>query len=491
MALPITPNPYGIELVEGETIEFTTKRHWMLLAYHLALPVIGILVAAGLAAYRWYGGQFFVLRSGPHGLIDSFNAILFACAVVCLIGMAVYLRRKKLAMVWALGLVMLLFAALFGFRYIGGRVFVINPFEASGIDLVNRFLIGSIILLLLVCAYLWVDWRNDTIVLTNRRVVHDRRDLFQRHLQDQIEIPKIEKVTASKRTYLTHWLDYGALIIQATSVGRRMILEMADEPSVMADKINAKVKQHQNTRSESHFATMVDEYVYKEKVRKPIPPVKLRVRQSSKMLNWLFFENPEVNDEKGEIIWYAHWIFVFASVLLPFTIFLAGLLLLLISIRVSFIVGPWAALVGFLLLAACGLWGLWRYKDTTDDFLQLTPTNVIKLNKLPFGPERRQTASLGAIKNISFRSTFIGRMIGYGSVEIQTAGADTKMTIHEVPDPREIVATIYEYMAEFKANERERTLNDTLTLMHYFHEVQDIHGELYKDSAPPSSQAAT
>lgn len=489
MPLPITPNPYGIDLVEGETIEFTTKRHWMLLVYHLALPVIGILSAVALAAYRWYGGQFFVLRSGPRGLIDSFNAILLACTIVCLIGMAVYLRRKKLAMVWALSVVTLLFAALFGFRYIGGRVFVINPFEASGIDLFNRILIGGIILLLLVCAYLWVDWRNDTIVLTNRRVVHDRRDLFQRHVQDQIEIEKIEKASAPKTTYLTHWLDYGPLIIQATSVGRRMILEMADEPAIMSNNINAKVKQYQNTRSESHFSMMVDEYVYKEKVRKPVPPVKLRVRQTSKILNWLFFENPEVDDEKGEVMWYSHWIFVFASVLLPFAIFIAGLLVLLISIRVSFIVGPWAALIGFLLLAICGAWGLWRYKDTTDDFLQLTPTNVVKLNKLPFGPERRQTASLGAIKNISFRSSFIGRVIGYGSVEIQTAGADTNMIIHEVPDPREIVATIYEYMAEFKANERERTLNDTLTLMHYFHEVQDIHGELYKD--PPSPQAAT
>jgi len=489
MPLPTTPNPYAIELVEDEQIEYVTKRHWMLLLYHLAIPLLLMLAVGALVTYRWLGGEFIVFNAAPRGLIDSANVVLLIGVALCGGGLALSLRRKQMAMMWGYATVAALCLVLFAFRYQGGRVFGINPFEAAGTDLINRVLIGVLLLLALVCVYLWVDWRNDTVILTNRRVVHDRRDLFHRHIQDQILIEKIESAKASKRTYLTHWLDAGVLVIQATTVGRRMVLEMADEPGVMADKIGAKLKKLKNTRTEAHFVQMVDQYVYNDKRMQARPPLTLRVRQAPKMLNWLFFDNPAVDDSKGEVSWYSHWIFVFLSVTLPFTVFVAGVALLLISIRISSIVGLWSLLLGVILLAICAGWGLWRYKDVIDDELILTPTNIIKIDKLPFGPEKRRTAGLGASKNVSYRSSFIGRLIGYGTVEVQTAGPDTNMHMHQVPDPREVVATIYEYMVEFKANERERTLNDTLALLKHFHQSQQDHGEFYDGSSATPTQA--
>ena len=118
---------------------------------------------------------------------------------------------------------------------------------------------------------------------------------------------------------------------------------------------------------------------------------------------------------------------------------------------------------------------------------RVVTSNIIKVDKMPFGPEKRRTAGIGAIKNVSFRSSFIGRLIGYGTVEVQTGSLDTNITMEYLPDPREIVATIYEYMVEHKASERERTLNDTLTLLLHFHESQKDHGEFFAEVRPATS----
>lgn len=483
--------PFEITLDVDEQIEHIATCHWILLLYKWLIPSILIVLATAFVSYRWIGGHFFVWGSAARGLIDPFNIILIAGIVISLISIFINYRAKKPLGIWLSSAILLVSGAILAFRYQGGRILVINPFEPAGLDSINLIALFTIILLFLVCVYIWVDWRNDTLILTNKRLIHDKQDLFHRHTQDQIAIDKIESANAVAKTYLTYWLDYGMVIVQARTAGRRISVSMVAKPKELTSKIGAKVGAINKTRTQQHYDDMIDKHVYNDKVRTPPPNLELRVRHAPKWLNWLFFDNPEVDDEKGEVVWYTHWLFVFASVFWPAMIFLVGMVLLFIGIQTTFQMGLWAFLAGTMLFTVCGAWGLWRYKDTTDDYLQLTSDSLIKVDKLPFGPEARRSASLGAIRNISHRSSFVGRLLGYGTVEILTAGSDTPLLINEVPDPREIIATIQEYMAEYRSRERERNLSDTLVLMHHFHAAQLGHDELFDDNDATAPQAVT
>lgn len=483
--------PLEITLDVDEQVEHIAHCHWILLLYKWLVPGVLILLSTAFVIYRWVGGHFFVLGSAARGLIDPFNIILIATIVISAVAALINYRAKKRSSSWIAVAVLLVSAAILAFRYQGGRILVINPFEPAGLDTLNLIAILFIISLFLICVYIWVDWRNDTLILTNKRLIHDKNDLFHRHTQDQIAIDKIESASAVAKTYMTYWLDYGMVIVQARTAGRRISVNMVAKPKELTGKISAKVGAINKTRTQKHYDDMIDKHVYNDKVRTPPPHLELRVRHAPKWLNWLFFDNPEIDDEKGEVIWYTHWLFVFASVFWPALIFVVGMVVLFISIQTTFQMGIWALLAGVMLFTICGVWGTWRYKDTTDDYLQLTSDNLIKVDKLPFGPEARRSASLGAIRNISHRSSFIGRVLGYGTVEVQTAGSDTPLLIHAVPDPREIIGTIQEYMAEYRARERERNLSDTLALMHHFHAAQLGHDELFDDNDAAAPQAVS
>ena len=68
-------------------------------------------------------------------------------------------------------------------------------------------------------------------------------------------------------------------------------------------------------------------------------------------------------------------------------------------------------------------------------------------------------------------------MIGYGTIDVRTAGSGSGIKFHHIPDARQVIATIYDYINEIKKGDRERALKDTLMLLQMFHAEQVDRGE--------------
>jgi hypothetical protein len=130
------------------------------------------------------------------------------------------------------------------------------------------------------------------------------------------------------------------------------------------------------------------------------------------------------------------------------------------------------------ILIAFLAWSAWEIEDFRNDMYILTPTNIIDIEKKPFGPEDRRAASLGAITNVSFETTFISNFLGYGNVVVETAGSGGKFTFLHVPKPRDVVTMINDYYVMFKRVDKERSLNDMLELLRHYHLAQQRHNEL-------------
>ncbi len=130
-------------------------------------------------------------------------------------------------------------------------------------------------------------------------------------------------------------------------------------------------------------------------------------------------------------------------------------------------------------LAFAGLWllagALWGAVDYLNDFFVVTNQRIIQQEKMVFISEHRREALLEQIQQVDVHQAFWGRLLGYGTLLVQTAGATPAIRFDRVSHPDALKATIFRwramrlarYRAESRAeiqDELERRLGQALDL---------------------------
>jgi hypothetical protein len=476
----------ALDLAENEQILYVTGRHWIILLSRLIIPLLSICFFGGIAIYRAIGGGFLVSNTGEPTGFDLFNIILVLIeAVLILFWVALWVRGGKDPnpgrVLLAANLAIL---ALIWFRYNGGRIFYIDPgrFFGQAFDPLNLLLIGLTTVSLFSIFFVVCDWLNDELILTNRRVVYDNDQVFiprllEQRVQQQIFIEEVQDVFAATKTYPQHWFQYGTIEVKSARIGGNIVFHGARNPKEMQRRIMAQVNENRRKRGEQDLATLIETKVYNE----PSPRTKRQLPSNPPRwpwLSWLLPPNPEVQPEKETIIWRKHWLFLLQGLMPPFTMLFVGWIIVILVGSWGLFPGPWLTVFIIAILIAFLAWSAWEIEDFRNDMYILTPTNIIDVEKKPFGPEDRRAASLGAITNVSFETTFISNFLGYGNVVVETAGSGGKFTFLHVPKPRDVVAMINDYYVMFKRADKERSLNDMLELLRHYHLAQQRHHEL-------------
>ncbi len=488
----------SIDLSEGEEILHVTGRHWIALVNRLILPLICLLLFAGTAIYRGFGGGFIVAETGEKVGFDPINWILIGVEMLLLLlWTSLWVRttgKKKPKkedlrtrnILVGIGAVI---ALVIYFRYNGGRLFYIDPvmFVGQSFDMVNIGLMVLTVISLLSVLFTTYDWMNDELILTNKRIVYDNDEvliprLIERRMQEQIYIEDVQDVLASTKTYSQHWLGYGVVVIKSARIGGQITFTEAANPREMQKKIMDLVNSVRKQRTAEEFDRMIETRVYDAKGEKRVFRKDIKTSHGAKMFGWLFHENPEINEDNGTITWHSHWIFMLRALIGPALLLFGSLLVIAIGTRLFQPAPVLLAVVLASLVIAVTAWSAWEIEDHRNDMYILSPTNVIDIEKKPFGPEDRRQASLGAITNIAFETTFVSNLLGYGNVVLETAGSGGKFNFHHVPRPRDVVQKINDYQVAFKRGEKEKNLNDTLALLKHYHAAQQRHSEL---SMPP------
>ncbi len=486
----------ALDLAPDEKILHVTGRHWVILLTRLIVPLLSLCFFGGVALYRAVGGGFLVTETGEPTGFDLFNIILVLIeAVLLLLWVALWVRGGKdpnpRRVLLAANLAIL---ALIYFRYNGGRIFFIDPgrFFGQAFDTLNLTLIGLAIISLFSIFFVTYDWLNDELILTNRRVVYDNDQVFiprllEQRVQQQIFLEEIQDVFAATKTYPQHWLKYGTVEVKSARIGGNIVFHGARNPKEMQRRIMGQVNEIRKKLSEGDFEMMVETRVYNEpapRPKHPLPPEPLRIP----WISWILPPNPEVIRDKETIIWRQHWIFLWQGLIPPLSFLIVGWIVIVLLGGWGLFEPIWLGVLSAALVIVFIAWAAWEIEDYRNDVYILTPTNVIDVAKKPWGPEDRRTASLGAITNVSFETTFISNLIGYGNVLLETAGSGGKFTFAHVPKPRDVVAMINDYYVMFKRTEKERNLNDMLTLLRHYHLAQQRHNELLTPTPPLSSE---
>ena len=507
-----------LDLEQDEVIIQRAYRHWVVIFTRCALYGGAAFLFFAFAFYRSIGGTLVSNRVAEAGM-DFFNIVLVVLVVAVLI-VRVRLgrqaaRTKKRLPLWERLLflfVLLTLGFLVAFRYDGGRVFYLEAANAVGIDVFNALMIGIGLLLTAIAVYTYFDLRDDSLVLTNFRVMRRevqevpifglilsflfRRQVVLREFLQQMVIEDVQQVNVKQSDYFEYYLyqffrllerfgikgykRYGTVVVQSLSFQVIKFPDAAapaDMQQAILDRVN-EIKRRETP--EALLQRTLEEQVWGGK-----QPVKRRFQrerrqQSAGLFGWLFPANPQYNDDKkGTIIWRPAWLYIFWRMLRAFValalVITAAVLATsygLVDITIAMLIAVPAALLSL-------FWAWWIYETYQNDLYILTSERLIDEDKAPFGPTNRREAELGSIQDVVFKETFFEALLGYGDVVVRTGGAgNSEFTFLNVPNPREVQAQINAYIVELRRTRDERNRQQTIQAITQYHALQAKHDEL-------------
>lgn len=340
-------------------------------------------------------------------------------------------------------------------------------------DAFNIFLFVSVLVTIGILAYIWFDWRNDHLIVSNKRIIHEDRTLWLSYIYETIPLEQIQNVNVRIENIFQYTLKYGRIEIQAAGPTEPIVFLRVECPTDVQRQILGEVQREKRNQErrylEATVAHRIDPNV-PSPAAQPLPIYQRAATEQTPIQALLPF-GPMI--QNGIITWHRHWIVLLKNMIGPVIALLLWLLLLYAFPRVDWLDPRIEPVVLVVTLIVVGLYFYWQYEDWRNDIYILEPSKVIDVQRLPFGLyEDRREATLGVIQNVNASSpNVIARIFGYGDVTIETAGVGGNFTFDHVPDPDQVQRMVFEYRERFKWQQRERDWNNTLDILEVYQQI--------------------
>lgn len=320
----------------------------------------------------------------------------------------------------------------------------------------------SLIAVILWTIWLSIDWGNDYYIVTNQRVVWLEKVIGIYDSRQESPLNMILSVSV-ETDQLGRILDYGDVIIR-TYVGR-IPFHHVNHP----EQAQHMIEEYWNRTREHAMGTEKEamKNALRTKLGLPIPPKpkpasdkqaapEPKQKSAGAILGLLSANRLKLRYELGEnVIYRKHWVVLILESWIPFFSTLGVLLLLLYRIVVlafdpaqaliSFQNGGFhsdtMATMWFLLLFPLGGWLAYEIVDWSNDKFEVTPEQIIDIDRKPFSRESRNAAQLESILGTHYeRRGIIGNLFNFGTVYI-TVGGD-HLAFEDVIDPATVQSDI-------------------------------------------------
>lgn len=341
-------------------------------------------------------------------------------------------------------------------------------------------LLGGIILGQLVWGLL--DYLNDYLLVTNRRVVRQEEVIFLKQWRQEAALEQIQNVDVEVN-FWGNLLGYGKVVIRTAGTQGAIPFDFVANPQAVRDAIftqRSRRQGHMQAEGKGVIQRLLEgrlglrlplpSRVYQGSVAPPPPS------QPAWLKALLRFGRPPQREEWGEIdhlIWRKHWFILLIHLLTPLGILL-GIGILLFGQILTWVESLHTAFLALdLVLALVGLadlaWITWIFADWRNDTYEINAESLVDVEKKPlFFSEKRRSARLGEIENIEIDiPSPLHYILNFGNVRLQTAATQGDFTFDWVPDPRGVAEEIqrriedYRYRAEMaRARQRAQELPD-------------------------------
>jgi hypothetical protein len=308
-------------------------------------------------------------------------------------------------------------------------------------------------LLLCICAAGWgvwnaIDWGNDYYIVTDRRVVWVEKVVGIYESRQETPLSAVLRVNV-ETDFSGRLLDYGNLVI-STIVGSTLKLRNVDHPNQAAALID------QYWRRSKDISRKMEQEEIQNALRSRLlgsqpPPPEIRgiVVKPAEAKNPYLGQRGIINlfrlrfEDLATVTYRKHIFVLLEQVWKPALVLLILFAFLFFEIfrphaNIAELFKADAGLIYFIwaiLYVASLLWGIYEYMDWSNDIFQVTPDQIMDIDKTPLGQVTSDIASLENILSIEYKRIGILQLFfNYGTVFI-TIGGGRQMAFENVFNP--------------------------------------------------------
>jgi hypothetical protein len=330
------------------------------------------------------------------------------------------------------------------------------------------------------CAAGWgvwngIDWGNDYYIVTDRRIVWVEHVVGLYESRQETPLSAVQRVNV-ELDLTGRLLDYGDLVVQ-TIVGTTLKFRSVDHPYQAAALIDQHWKRTQDVSRKT--SSKMEEGEMKTALRARLVDGQAGLADVDPVVAQTEQKNDPYKDQRGFInlfrlrfehlttVTYRKHLFVlFEQTLIPGVILLFLFVILVLGVfskSASFAtllkVDPLmlALLWAFLYVAAIAWW-IYEYIDWSNDIFQVTPDQIMDIDKTPLGQVTSDIASLDNILSIGYQRVGILELLfNYGTVFI-TIGGGKEMHFENVYNPSAVQQDIERRRLERLARKDQETI---------------------------------
>jgi uncharacterized membrane protein YdbT with pleckstrin-like domain len=347
---------------------------------------------------------------------------------------------------------------------------------------------GALALLWLLLLY--VDWLDDTYVVTDKRIICDQRLLLLYRTRTEAPLQRVRSVDL-EQGFFDQLLNVGD--VSARTLAGIVHFPNVHAPQAVREIINELVQRAQNAQRKAHQQSLVQSVRvgigWQTEPAANTPPAPQESKPSLLHSAGAFLGRllPAFTEYSGNaIIWRKHPLVLLSRTAPGLLGMLLCALLALLLRRPGMPSGPF--ITGSLLLLAlaafCLAW--YYYADWHNDTYTLTPDRLIDMEKKPLlGSLIQRSAPLENLVNVQYsRPGFWASIFNFGSVTIETGGETGDLDFNMVMDPLFVQQTILNRMEQRQerqqAAERERQRTEMVDWLKAYAQVTQ--------PAPPPAQ---
>src|SRR5436190_7116762 len=303
--------------------------------------------------------------------------------------------------------------------------------------------LGLAAVLVLWAAYRVLDWTDDWVALTNRRLIIMDKTPFLRESRREAPISRVQNVTAEYPHGMGVALDFGDLKVDTAGIGVLMFGNLP-HPKTMREAIfaqqtamnAAQPSPEAQRKAIARSIILGTDPAVHEQVTPPggmpaVPsrgtPVPQPQTSGYNMLNVILPLRPQRDGDM--VTWHMHWIFLVRGLAWPFIVIVLVMAGWFASISqgqsgqfgsVPVILG-WLAVV---LVPLCLLWALWNWADWRNDLYRLDRERIYDIERLPFGLREQSTQPM--VTRVTDGPYVVpgpmANLLNYGDVVLRTPG---------------------------------------------------------------------
>lgn len=331
----------------------------------------------------------------------------------------------------------------------------------------------------LITVYLYVEWRNDIIIVTDQRVVRIARTIltFTENISE-VPISSVHEVNVEIGIgdIVANLLGYGHIELKTSGQAGNLTLDYIPNPRQFQKVILEDRDRHRQKEEERNRQAMRAEIERWVSGDMPPPPAPKTPQLGQRQIESGFallptrirLENGDLMLRKHPIVWLRH---AFVPLLACVAAVILGLAALFTPLGYS--LGPLGiALSGFLFIVSA-LWFYLSDWDWRNDYYIIGDTTITLVHQRPLWLQNeKDQILLSQVDNVvAETSGFFAQLLQYGDVRISLIGADTHKMFESIPDPSAIQAEISrrrailkQRQAEEASNQQKRLVGEYLTL---------------------------